>query len=203
MKNIKKISALGLIITLFSLTSCVETAIIGSAATATVVLREKSLENTGQDVLIVSKIEAQFVKSGLKNPGNSVDVTVNEGRVLLTGVIRNTEKARVASQLAWKVEGVKEVIDEIQIENQSLRPRDFPMAFNDYFLTLRAETSLLFTHQVSAVNYKITTVRGVVYLIGVAQNDSEMKTVLDKISKIRGVKRIVNYVILADDARRR
>ncbi len=198
----KKISALFAIFSLLFLTSCVETVILGTAATTTTLLREKTIEDTGQDIVIVSKIEAQFLKNGLKNPGNSIDVTVNEGRVLLTGVARNMEKAKMASQIAWKVEGVKEVIDEIQTENNSLSPHDFSIAAKDYFLTLRVEAALLFADEVSTVNYKTTTVRGVVYLIGVAQDDSEMKRALRKISKIRGVKKIVNYVILANDARR-
>ncbi len=203
MKNLKKISALFLVFSLFLLSSCVETVVIGTAATATVILREKTLEDTGQDVVIVSKIESSFLKLGLKNPGNSIDVTVNEGRVLLTGIARNLENAKVAAQVAWKVEGVKEVIDEIQAENESFRPRDFPKAAKDYFLTLRAEMALLFAREIATVNYKVTTVRGVVYIIGVAQDDAEMKRALGKIAKIRGVKKIVNYVILANDARRR
>ena len=203
MKNLKKISALFLVFSLFSLSSCVETVVLGTAATATVMLREKTLEDTGQDVAIVSKIETQFLKVGLKNPGNSIDVTVNEGRVLLTGVVRNLEKAKIASQVVWKVEGVKEVIDEVQAETDSLRPRDFSKSAKDYFLTLRVELALLFAREIATVNYKVTTVRGVVYVIGVAQDDSEMKRALGKIAKIRGVKKIVNYVILANDARRR
>ncbi|MBP7710707.1 MAG: BON domain-containing protein, partial [Rickettsiales bacterium] len=75
--------------------------------------------------------------------------------------------------------------------------------FWDYVLTLRIETALLLAREVSTVNYKVTTVSGVVYLLGVASDDDELQKVLSKISKIRGVKKIVNYIILANDSRRR
>lgn len=203
MLNPKKISAIFVILFLTFLTSCVETVVVGSAATATVILRQKTLQDTRQDVTIATKLGTDFISRGLKTPGNSIDITVNEGRVLLTGIARNPERARLASQLAWKISGVKEVIDEIQVsEEGSLRPRDVPVAFWDYVLTLRIETALLLAREVSTVNYKVTTVNGVVYLIGVASDDEELQKVLSKISKIRGVKKIVNYIILANDSRR-
>ena len=203
MLNSKKISAFFAVLLLIFSTSCVETVVVGSAATATVVLRQKTLQDTRQDVVIATKLGADFIAHGLKNPGNSIDITANEGRVLLTGIARDPERARLASQLAWKISGVKEVIDEIQVsEENSLRPRDFPVAFWDYVLTLRIETALILGKEISAVNYKVTTVNGVVYLLGVAADDDELQNVLSKISKIRGVKKIVNYIILANDSRR-
>ena len=35
-------------------------------------------------------------------------VSVNEGRVLLTGVVRDETKEALAIRLAWKVDGVRE-----------------------------------------------------------------------------------------------
>ena len=199
----KKISAIFAVSLLIFSTSCVETVVVGSAVTATMVLREKTLDNTRQDVAISAKLNTEFVKHGLKNPGNSIDITVNESRILLTGIARNPQKASLAAELAWKVTEAKEVIDEIQVsEETALHPRDFPKAFFDYALTLRVETKLLFTREIASVNYKVTTVGGVVYLIGVAADDEELQKVLTLVSKIRGVKKIVNYVILANDSRR-
>ena len=105
---------LSLLLILFVTSSCVET-IIGASLGATYLSsREKNIKNTAIDVKISSQIAANFVVNGLKNPGNSVDVTVSEGRVLLTGIVRSTKKARLAIDIAWKAKDVKEVIDEIQ-----------------------------------------------------------------------------------------
>ncbi|MBM5782430.1 MAG: BON domain-containing protein, partial [Pelagibacterales bacterium] len=105
-----------LIVFLFS-TACMETVIVGSATTGFVVVREKSLPNTSKDIVISTKIGSSFLVNGLKNYGNSIDVTVNEGRVLLTGIVRDVQKAKLASDLCWSVKGVKEVIDEIQVRD--------------------------------------------------------------------------------------
>lgn len=204
MMNFKKFSTFSALCLLIFSTSCVETVVVGTAATATVALREKSVRDTRDDVLIATKLGTEFVKNGLKNPGNSIDITVNEGRVMLTGIARDPLKAKLATELSWKVVGVKEVIDEIQVsEDPSMHTRDFQKAFFDYLLTLRIETKLLFAKDVSTVNYKVTTVNGVVYLLGVVPSDSELQKSLSMIAKIRGVKKVVNYVILSNDSRRR
>lgn len=200
MSVLKKFSALFLI--LFT-TSCVETVIVGSAAGGYLATREKGLVDTKNDVLIASDLGSSFIAQGLKNPGNSVDITVNEGRVLLTGIVRDAQKAQLATQLAWKVKGVKEVIDEIQLrDGDSIHPKDVGVSFSDYFLTLEIETKLLFTRNVSSVNYKITTVGKTVYVLGIAENEGEKDRVLNAIAKVRGVKKVVNHVILANDHRR-
>ena len=48
--------------------------------------------------------------------------------------------------------------------------------------------------EVSEVNYSSTTENRVIYIIGVSQNETEMKQVLSLASSIAGVK-IVNLVI--------
>lgn len=202
MTILKKFSAFFVVCLLIFSTSCVETIVAGSAATGVLVMRQKTLADTRHDIAIAANLGAEFIKNGLKNPGSSINVTVNEGRVLLTGIARDPQKAKLASDLAWKVENVKEVIDEIQLSENNLRPRDFSQAFFDYGLTLEIEAKLLLLREVASVNYKITTVNKVVYLIGLAADDEELQKVLTKISKVRGVEKIVNHVILSDDRRR-
>jgi osmotically-inducible protein OsmY len=191
------------VIILIFLTSCVEAVVFGSAGFGILTVREKSFSNTGKDVLIASKLGSVFIANGLKKPGDSVDITVNEGRVLLTGMVRTPQKANLAYDLSWKVENVKEVIDEIQLgEEKELHFKDFSNAATDYTITLEIEAKLLVLKAVSSVNYKITTVNKIVYIIGIAEDKAEMKKVLSAISKIQGVKKVVNHIILADDDRR-
>ncbi len=185
-------------------TSCVETVIVGSAVTGTLVIRDKTMENTKSDISISTELGVKFLENGLKNPGNSIDVTVNEGRVLLTGLVRNPDKATLAGEIAWKVSGVKEVIDEVQLsQSDHIRPRDITNAAADYLITAQIEAKLLFSKRITSVNYQITTVAGTVYLLGVANSDEELQKVSSIISKNRGVKKVVNHAILIGDARRR
>jgi osmotically-inducible protein OsmY len=166
-------------------------------------MREKTVKSTQQDVVIATKMAAEFLKNGLKNPGNSVNITVNEGRVLLTGIVREANKKQLASNLAWQISNVKEVIDEIQLfEGKTLRPRDFSKSLLDYLITSEIEMKLLFAQNIASENYKITTVNKTVYLIGVAQDKEESQKVLNIAAKISGVKKVVNHVVLIDDNRR-
>lgn len=192
-----------ILFTLIFSTSCVETVVLGSAATGVVVVREKTAANTAKDLLIATKLTAKFIANGLKNPGNSIEFNVDEGRVLLTGIARNVKKANLASELAWKISDVKEVIDEIQLREDSVHFRDISSAAADYAITTTIETKLLFNHNIPSVNYQITTVDGVVYLLGVASNQRELDYVLSVISKIRGVEKVINHAILLNDPRRR
>lgn len=190
-------------INIFLLCSCIETVVIGSVATGAITTREKSFADTRSDNGIAFALGFEFLKNGLKNPGNSIDITVDEGRVLLVGIARNPAKAKLAQEIAWKIEGVNEVIDEIQIHSDNkIRPSDISSAAIDYFITSEIEARLLLNRDVRSLNYHISTVNNVVYLFGIAQNKSEMNLAVKIASVVRGVDRVVNHLILVDDSRR-
>jgi osmotically-inducible protein OsmY len=203
MKIFNKISIVTPLLILLLGTSCVETVVIGSLAGSAMVVRHKTIEETKNDAIIGAKLTKELISKGLKTPGNSVDFTINEGRVLLTGCVRKIEKAKIAQDLVWAISDVKEVIDEIEVASEEeIKVRDFFRAARDYLVTAEAETKILFARDVSSSNYKITTVNGVIYILGVANNSFEMRRVLAITSKIRGVSRVVNHVILRNDRRR-
>ncbi|MBM5783039.1 MAG: BON domain-containing protein, partial [Pelagibacterales bacterium] len=130
--------------------------------------------------------------------------TVNEGRVLLTGIVRDVQKAKLASDLCWSVKGVKEVIDEIQVrDGDSVHLKDFLSATADYSITSQIETKMLFDKKITTLNYQVTTVNKTVYFLGVAQNESEKRRVLSLASKVLGVKKVVDHIILLGDDRRK
>ncbi len=187
---------------LMFLTSCVETVIVGSVASTIVATREKSLKDTKDDVVIAVKIDKEFALNGLKTIRNSVKIMVNEGRVLLTGTVRDLDKGQKANQIVWKIEGVKELIDEIQIEEKGFKTRDFSGFFIDSLTTSRVKSKLFFNPKITAADFKITTANDVVYILGVAKNNEELNEVLKVISKTSGVKRVVNHAVLVSDHRR-
>lgn len=200
----KKIQSLIVIVILFATSSCVE-AVIGSSVGITYLsMREKNIKDSAIDSKITAQIITKYIANGLKNPRNSVDVTVSEGRVLLTGIVRNTKKARLAIDLAWKINDVKEVIDEIEISrNPNIKFDDITNSLIDYSLTAKIEAKLLLASDIKSRNYKINTIAKTVYLIGIAQDKNELQKVLQSISMVMGVERVVNHVILNDDPRRR
>lgn len=191
------------ILLLFSLSSCVETIVVSSVTGASIASREKSFEDTRGDIKISSKIGYKFLVNGLKNLGNSVDITVNESRVMLTGIVRDAKKAKLAYDLCWQVKGVNEVIDEIKIrDNTAMSFADLGNALKDYYLTLEIESKLLFAKNLNSLNFQITTVDSEVFIMGVAHDKKQLDNVIAIISKTNGVNKVINHVLLADDSRR-
>lgn len=191
-----------LFLLLFFTTSCVEMVLVGTGASAVVITRQKDLEHTKDDVIIAAKIDKELLQAKLKTPQDFIGNMVSEGRVLLIGVIHNVEDGQKAKEIAWKVEGVKEVIDEIQINYKGLGVRDFTTPTYDALLTTTVKTTLFFAPKIKSVNYKISTVGQTVYVMGIAKNNEDLTKALNVIAKIPGVKKVVNHAILAHDKRR-
>jgi osmotically-inducible protein OsmY len=123
---------------------------------------------------------------------------VHEGRVLLVGTIRTPEDRVRASQIAWQVNGVGEVVNELQVaEEQS------GMAFlKDSRISNQLRLRLLTAMDVSSGNYDFETVNSVVYILGVARDRNELEHVAELAATIAGVERVVSHALLADDPRR-
>ncbi len=123
---------------------------------------------------------------------------VHEGRVLLVGTIRTPEDRVRASQIAWQVNGVGEVVNELQVaEEQS------GMAFlKDSRISNQLRLRLLTAMDVSSRNYDFETVNSVVYILGVARDRGELEHVAELAATIAGVERVVSHALLADDPRR-
>ncbi len=201
--KITKYRFLSILLSTLLLTSCVETVIVGSFGTGIIALREKTIEDTASDTLIASNLVKEFVINKLKTPFNNIELMVNEGRVLLMGVVTDPDKAQLALDLTWKKSGVQEVIDEIELDkDDKFKIKNILGSINDYGITTISKAKILANPNTKFFNYKITTVRGNVYLIGVAKDQQEINKATSLISKIYGVKKVVNHIILIDDRRR-
>jgi osmotically-inducible protein OsmY len=121
-----------------------------------------------------------------------LDLTINEGRVLITGIVQDPEARVEAVRLAWQPKGVKQVINEIRVA-QSEGITGFA---KDTWITTRLRTAITFDKNISSINYSIDTVAGTVYLMGFAQNQLELNRVTETARTIPGVKGVVSYVKL-------
>jgi osmotically-inducible protein OsmY len=118
------------------------------------------------------------------------NVTVYEGRTLLTGTTSSPELKAQAKQVASQVPGVRAVYDEIEVAPgegawQSVR---------DTWISAQIRSNLVFNSQVRSINYTIDTVNGSVYLIGSARTQTELDRVTETARNVPYVKRVVSYV---------
>lgn len=123
-----------------------------------------------------------------------VNLQVQEGRVLLTGTVPDDETRLRAVALAWQANGVREVINEIEVaEDGSLAD-----SAQDRLISGKLKTRLLADAEVDSINYSIETVDGAIYLIGIARNQAELDRVIAYARDIPYVRRVVNYVRVKD-----
>ncbi len=180
-----------------ALAGCTSLIVGGAATTGVAVAQERSVGAAIDDTTIRFDINRRlFDESDILFAG--VSLAVVEGRVLLTGNVPTPEDRVTSVRLAWLAPGVKEVINEISINDHS----GFIDYFKDVGITGRLRFELLRDGDIKDINYTIETQNAVVYLMGIAQDQSELDRVVNHARNIPGVKKVVSYAVLKDDPRR-
>ncbi len=171
---------------------------IGVAATAgTAAVQERGFTGTASDAGIKLRISEAFFRAN-EQMFLGITVRVLEGRVLLLGGLADRALRDRAVALASAEPGVKEVIDELQSAEGG-----FGAYARDAWIATQISAGLMVDEEVLAVNYYIDAVNGVVYIMGVAQDQAELDRVLERAGDVKYVKKIVNHVMLKDDLRRK
>lgn len=179
------------------LTACVGAVVGGGAMVATASVEERGLKGAASDLLTRAHI-AELWLTHNEEMFTSLGLSVIEGRALLTGKVRTHRMRLDAVRLAWQAKGIEEVINEIVVTDKG----GVGEYARDAWVTTQLMGRLLFDGEVRAINYSIETVAGTVYLMGIAQNRTELDRVTNHARNIAYVRRVVNYVRLKDDPAR-
>lgn len=171
-----------------SLSGCVGLAIGAGATAGTAAMQERGFGGAVDDTLIHSKITSAYFANDVKF--KLIAVKVHEGRVLLTGTVPKPADRVDAVQHAWKVAGVKSVINEISVEDDS---GVLDLA-RDKWVTAQLRLKITFDGKIKAINYAIDTVNGTVFLMGIAQSEEELTLVRNHARDIEYVRRVVSHV---------
>ena len=173
---------------------CAQVAVGGLSKSVLVAKEERTVGTFIDDTVIAARLKNLYFNQNEKIFFN-VDVEVNEGRVLLTGTVETSDIRIEATQLAWGVNDVVTVINEIQIsDNDNII--DYA---DDLVITTKINAKLLINKEINSLNYNIDTVNKIVYVIGIAQNKNELANVMDIINSVYGVKEVINYVRLKEN----
>lgn len=166
--------------------------VVGGAAvagTASVTSREGGVNAFASDTDIRAQINQLWFHHSL-DMMNRLGLTVTHGRVLVTGRARDAQQRLDAVRLVWQVNGVTEVINEIQVDDDST----LLDSARDTWIGTQLRTKLLFDGGVSSQNYSIDVVNGVVYLMGLSKSQDEVDRVLEHARSTPYVQKVVNYV---------
>lgn len=159
------------------------------AAVATASEKEKGLGRTVDDTVIRAKLNGYFFEKDAELYRN-VRFVVEEGRVLLTGEVESPQDRVEATRLSWSVDGVAEVINEIQVTNKSTLT-DFA---KDNLIAAQIRGRVLLDQDIRSINFSFDVVNQTVYVIGVARSHDELKRVLGHARAVSYVKTVVDYV---------
>ena len=180
-----------------SLSGCAELLLGAAATTGVAIAEERSVGDAVDDLTIRAELNHLFFQDDVELFGD-VSFSVIEGRVLLKGSVPTPDDRIRALRLAWQAAGVREVINELQVADDS-GILDYA---RDTWISAQLKTKLLVDSDVLSINYSVETVNGTVYLLGIAQDEAELARVTEHARSIEDVKRVVSHVVFKDDRHR-
>jgi osmotically-inducible protein OsmY len=186
-----------LLTVLLSLSGCIAPVLLGGAAVGSAVIaaKDRTGGETVDDIKISASIKKAFLSKGFKGLYAKIDCQVMEGRVLYTGTVASDEDVITAVDIAWSQSGVKEVVNELQISDNS-NYFDTAEYARDTWITSRIKTKTMLERDIKFVNYTIITSKGVVFVFGIARSEAELDKVLNIAAEVKGVQKVVNHTQL-------
>ena len=174
---------------------CSPVGVIASGGGATMVVAEgdRSLGTVVDDATIKLNLSAKFLQSENKLFLN-INSNVTEGRVLLTGLVDTQEIRIEAVRKVWEIEGVREVINEIEIGNKTTLVE----YMNDLWINTQAKSLAAKTIGIRVLSYNFETIKGKVYIAGITSRPEQLEAIVESTKTIKGVKEIVNYVVIKE-----
>jgi len=121
-----------------------------------------------------------------------IDITLYEGRLMLTGTMKSETGREKLMQNAWKADGVKEVIDEVFVGDGT----SFGQGLEDSRIDQVLRARFIGDKKVVSADYKIAVSNAVVYLLGVARSQTELDRAVELARTVAGVEKVVSHVAL-------
>ena len=195
--QLKKINIF-IIMGLLSTLSCSGPQVITSGAGAAIAAAEdeKTLGDVFDDTSISIGIKDRvFMYEAILV--TKIDVDVEKGKVLLTGILNDQSQRVEVVRLAWKQPGVKEVINEIEIED-SFNIKNYA---EDKIIQVQLVGKVLSDKDIKKLKYNFEVQNKVIFILGVTSDEAELERVFDHARSIKGVQDIISYVdIISTDS---
>ena len=165
--------------------------LVGSASTST-----RGFSGTIEDTYLMSKIVSKITLMKLSNFSN-ITVSVINGKVLLAGNIENQEKRLELIKKVWWIDGVKEVLNELEIGPRT----SFSEKAEDFVFEAKIEKRLLFEPGIFSNNYSVDVVNGNVYVMGISSDIEEKTKVENFLNNMNDIKKLILLVDIPKNIR--
>ncbi len=173
------------------------TAAVGAGATVgATAVQDRGVGGAASDTWIRAQINQKL----LAHSGDlylDVHLQVQNGRVLLSGTVPTPEAQVEAVRIAWQPDGVREVINEMEVSGDE----SFTDYARDRWIEARLRAKLLGDRDVNSLNVSIESVNQSVFLIGVVHSEDELARVVGHAKNVPYVRRVVSYLTLKPSPR--
>ena len=149
------------------ITNCAQVATGAAVKVVTVNQEDRSIGEFVDDTIIKTIIKNAYFDQN-ENLFFNIDVEVSQARVLLTGTVENIDLKIEATRIAWGASGV--------------------------VISTKVKGKLILHENVNSLNYNIETVNKLVYIIGIAESESEKNLVIDIAQDVYGVEEVIDYI---------
>lgn len=178
---------------LASLSACAPVVVGGAVVGSLVAVDRRTsgaqLEDEGIELRAASRIR--------ENLGDRahINITSYNRQVLLTGEVPTAQDKQLAEQVVSRVENVRVIVNELGVMGNS----SFTQRSSDALVTGKVKAGLVDARDLYASAYKVTTERGVVYLMGrVTQREADRGT--DIARSTSGVQKVVRvFEIISEE----
>ena len=187
--------ALGLLIVSAAsqLTACFPLAVGGAVMTGMVATDRRTSGTVVEDQAIELKAGSR-IRDSLGDRVH-INITSFNRQVLITGEAPNAKDKALVAQIVRNVENVESTVDEVAVMGNS----NFSERTSDGIITGRIKASLLDSKDIFGTAFKVTTERGVAFLMG-RVTERESKRATEAVSVIPGVKKVVRVLeIISED----
>ena len=127
----------------------------------------------------------------------SINSSVLDGRIFLTGKVENPEEKLQFTKLAWETKGARSVRNDIKIKEDF----NFKQSAKDILITTQLRTSIILNKNIKASNYQIDTYKKKIYIYGIAMNFEEKDLIISEAKEILDVEDVIASIILLEDLR--
>ena len=127
----------------------------------------------------------------------SVNSSVLDGRIFLTGKVDTPEEKLQFTKLAWETKGARSVRNDIKIKEDF----NFKQSAKDILITTQLRTSIILNKNIKASNYQIDTYKKKIYIYGIAMNFEEKDLIISEAKEILDVEDVIASIILLEDLR--
>lgn len=164
------------------------TVLITSACAGT--RTQRTAGETIDDSVLTGKVKVALIDNETTK-ARQINVETHRGIVQLSGFVATDAERATAGQLAQKVEGVKEVRNDIEVR-PSVAANTIGDEIDDGTLTANVKAALTGNDNTKARQINVETQRGVVQLSGFVDNEAQKDAATRVASSVSGVKEVRN-----------